>query len=616
MTDKSNQIMELNIDNIFFNTRYTIPIYQRNYAWKYEQIEQLMNDIVDFKISDDVKEYFLGNLIVDRIAPNCYSVIDGQQRLTTIFLILSYLNHSSVNKTSLLFESRETSNITLTKIVEGDFISDEFTSVELISGYKFISQYFDTKKQNFGDDYENFLEEFKEKLHSIKLLRVQVPKDIDLNHYFEIMNTRGEQLELHEVAKARILKVFSDKKEKEVAASIWDACSKMDTYIQVNVSKKLRYLLFGDYDQTDHSQGWNKLEPSDFKGIFNTINERDLGESSIDTFTLQDILDNKEVKKIPNNFDNLEQERFTSIIDFPNFLLQVNATISNNTTNDESLDDKYFMKTLENNWKDEESAKRFIYALLENRFKFDKFIIKRDRQRDLDGDGKWSLKHLYLYRQDGKKSKDASQYKNTFEVDDKNKQITILQASMRITFTSPKVMHWITEILQIPLADLNDTKIIDVLEKYCIDKISDYREYIGFGVPRILFTYLDYILWRDTYPGINKNWDIIYRTSIEHFHPQNPADGSQDWNESDLHCFGNLALINVESNSKFSNLSPSSKNDTYKDVALQSPKLQMMVNIVKENKGEWKKEDAKSLQEDLYRVLDKEVNRLKPKSVE
>ncbi len=36
----------------------------------------------------------------------------------------------------------------------------------------------------------------------MNLIRVQVPAKIDLNHYFEIMNTRGEQLELHEIAKA------------------------------------------------------------------------------------------------------------------------------------------------------------------------------------------------------------------------------------------------------------------------------------------------------------------------------------------------------------------------------------------------------------------------------
>lgn len=47
-------------------------------------------------------------------------------------------------------------------------------------------------------------------------MRVQVPKDIDLNHYFEIMHTRGEQLELHQIVKAKILSQLEDNKDKRV----------------------------------------------------------------------------------------------------------------------------------------------------------------------------------------------------------------------------------------------------------------------------------------------------------------------------------------------------------------------------------------------------------------
>ena len=46
---------------------------------------------------------------------------------------------------------------------------------------------------------------FRDKFSTVTIIRTQVPQNIDLNHYFEIMNTRGEQLELHEIVKAKIL---------------------------------------------------------------------------------------------------------------------------------------------------------------------------------------------------------------------------------------------------------------------------------------------------------------------------------------------------------------------------------------------------------------------------
>lgn len=76
---------------------------------------------------------------------------------------------------------------------------------------------------------EEFISAFKSKLASITIIRTQVPKDVDLNHYFEIMNTRGEQLELHEIVKAKIIGAIksgntiteTDKKDKMIAATIW-----------------------------------------------------------------------------------------------------------------------------------------------------------------------------------------------------------------------------------------------------------------------------------------------------------------------------------------------------------------------------------------------------------
>ena len=69
------------------DTVYTVPIYQRNYAWRIEQIEQLVSDIQDAVVRSE-SGYFLGNLVVtQRASRNDFEVIDGQQRLTTLYLL-------------------------------------------------------------------------------------------------------------------------------------------------------------------------------------------------------------------------------------------------------------------------------------------------------------------------------------------------------------------------------------------------------------------------------------------------------------------------------------------------------------------------------------------------
>ena len=86
------QPKELNLANIFSGVEYIIPIYQRSYAWEKYEIEQLLDDIFDFKDKNDVQsKYYLGSLIVDNLGNNQFSVIDGQQRLTTIFLLFAFL---------------------------------------------------------------------------------------------------------------------------------------------------------------------------------------------------------------------------------------------------------------------------------------------------------------------------------------------------------------------------------------------------------------------------------------------------------------------------------------------------------------------------------------------
>lgn len=71
-------------------TSLEVPHYQRDYAWTDEQVDQFLQDL-DESIQEERSSYFLGPMVMKETPNNSYEIIDGQQRLTTVFLILSAL---------------------------------------------------------------------------------------------------------------------------------------------------------------------------------------------------------------------------------------------------------------------------------------------------------------------------------------------------------------------------------------------------------------------------------------------------------------------------------------------------------------------------------------------
>lgn len=597
-------IKEIKVSELFISVKYEIPIYQRNYAWQKEQIEQLIDDINDME-----EMYFLGNLIVNKKDIDTYEVIDGQQRLTTLYLLQKYLK-MNILKESLYFEAREKSNKTL--LIIGDEIDNnlyDLKSYEINNGYKIIKDYFNTKI-NTEEDIINF----KQKLDNVKLIRIQVPQNIDLNHYFEIMNTRGEQLQYHEIAKARLLSMLLTDEDKKIGALIWDACSNMNSYVQMNFDTKTRKKLF--------SHKWDKFCSSidNFDKIREIANIDKSDIRTNESKTLLEILDDKKNTNSIKQDEYKENERFESIISFPNFILQVNKAIySNKDENESMLDDKKFLENMQRNWESKQASEEFLYNLLKCRVLFDKYIIKREFISDYKDSGKWSLQRLESYN-DNKNLKPI--YRHTFDGnDDSNKILRALQSCLRITYTSPKTMHWISLVLN-KLINNEDTNILNTLESYCRDKIktSDYESSKGFGIERIVFTYLDYLLYKNGYSyknidlikdSIKNEWEFQFRNSIEHFYPQSPLDENyyEIWSRDDLDSFGNLALITTSGNSKFSNLPPEGKINSYKDVIKQSLKLIIMKEMILENGGKWSKDISEKHKKEMFKIIDEDIRK-------
>ena len=603
-----------NETNIFTDEHYIVPLYQRGYAWEEKHIVQLIDDIMDIPTEG---QYYIGSLIVHR-RNDSFEIIDGQQRLTTLFLLLKSLGEiQDREQVALRFDCRDKSNYTLErveKIVSGtssDMIDESRIQQELLCGYNIIKD-----KLKCID-----IKLLKDRLHKTVLYRIEVPKHTDLNHYFEIMNTRGEQLEQSDILKAKLMAYLQgDKKWQEIFSTIWDACRSIDGYIQMHFPKTLREEIFGTY--------WNDIPSQNI----NDYSKLSFSHTQTQGYSIKEAI--RTDFKITTEGNHNEEElkaRFESIIDFSYFLLhtlrvfvhQENIT-SHTDLLDRMLDDKKLVEDFECVIKNspivpKDFVKRFIICLLRTRYLFDFYIIKREFVGDAAKDGVWSLKDICSYGQGGRKK---ALYRPTKVVaegcwynEQHNEDFLMLQAAMRVSFTSPKVMHWITKLL-IWLTDcflgrslegwIYEDIVNDVAKEPVIEFMNNKESiYLGVATPHIVLNYLDYLLWKK---NTKIDFDFEFRNSVEHWYPRNPSEGSfprwEDEGANGVDRFGNICLIQRNVNSKFSNLHPSAKKSTFQEmIGKGSLKLRKMSEMTTSDSRQWKEEACSIHEEEMVKLL-------------
>ena len=232
-------LREFSIDDLFYGADgyvYEVPIYQRNYAWGDDEIRALVQDAYDaFSIGkgfpDKDAPYYIGTLVTFHKGKHVYEVIDGQQRLTTIYLVLTALFKldaiCALPKNQLTYRSRKRSTDTIEALGKPGFRGAANVDVGIASGFESACRAIEdivpiVERRLYGEFFKK----------RVRIIFYQVPKDIDLNHYFEVMNSRGEQLEQHEVVKAALLGKLDNSADRAKFHLIWERCSQMDTYVQ------------------------------------------------------------------------------------------------------------------------------------------------------------------------------------------------------------------------------------------------------------------------------------------------------------------------------------------------------------------------------------------------
>lgn len=615
-SDNKLRVIYPDNSNIFSrNTEYIIPLYQRGFAWKGKQIRELIDDVYDF----DGDTYYIGSIVVAETSSagnSVCEVIDGQQRLTCLFLLLNYiysLNCTSLEKPEqkLVFACREKSKYTLENILhvikKDKSLEEKSNDDDLIRGLEIISQHFAKEHIN--------VRRFVEQLKKVVIFKLQVPPHTDLNRYFEIMNTRGEQLEQQDIVKAKLMSCLETEEERNSFAVIWNSCSDMRGYVQM-------YYRMRKNDKEKNSprvkifeKNWNKL-PSDNWNDYSFLQSGDY-------------------LPVDDEDDDNSQNRYKSIIEFDYFLMHVlksycarSVSVKENTLTDKIyIEDRKLLADFDlvlKNTDKKEFVQKFIVYLLRSRFLFDKFIVKRYFETE-NSSGEWTLK---AKRSDAKLPKPNTEPSNTFSQKnwgDANEQILMLESCLRVSYTNPKYMGWITKCISWLLDntssidgkafetecekwikeavkrnvnesfDAYQKKKSEESEAYESEEISFDQKLIdstrlGTGTPHIIFNYLDYLLWKEKKSA---DFKFEYRDSVEHWYPQHPSDGTFDkWEEQDgqgrykRDYFGNLCLIQKKTNSRFSNLSPESKRqENENDVLHGSMKLREMNKLTVEKDG-------------------------------
>ena len=640
MNNLKNILEECSINDIYFSNRgasilYKIPIYQRNYAWGREEIFALIKDVYD---SLEKSVYYIGTLVTYKREENIYEVIDGQQRLTTIYIILKALGIENISN-ALTYSARKVSAATIEQMPN---FGDE-NDLGILNGFNYAK---DALNEIVGErevDIDAFKDFFLNKVH---IIHYRVPKDVDLNHYFEVMNSRGEQLEKHEIVKAKLSEqLIGDDDAMEKFSRIWEACSDMSFYIQQKLP--------------DTTTVFGKTMDDFVIESFDEFPSSNVGSSSsLDMKTISKLL-NSPIKTIDKDDEVDKNDHFQPIIDFPNFLLIV-LKITRLWNEDDfnplsfALDDKELIKEFEKVKLTPEFVKDFAYNLLLAKYFLDNYVIHHANGEDRVIENPWKLQYYY------KKGKQAAYLKDLYEGNkaQQNEVIQIL-SMFEVAFTPKQRKNYLFYCLYHLFEDCGlDNYVVflrKLADKYFFDvyldvsKLNDMKQpkpnsfddtilngdelnvelkdvERDFGsiypvgsdnIPLYVFNYTDYRLWEKYAEEIRGNnekkgsrirndffnalgcsdFELEYfnkfyfsrtRKSLEHYYPQAKAGDNMPISKHDINCFGNFAMIGSDANSSGSNWNPIDKKNRYLDtksnqVSVASLKFRIMLQICQDN---------------------------------
>ncbi|ASP28452.1 hypothetical protein SCORR_v1c06800 [Spiroplasma corruscae] len=215
MIEATNTFIEKELKEL--NELYIIPVFQRNYSWTTKECEQLFSDLL---LTNNEYKHFIGIIILQRINNDLTRssqniIIDGQQRITTIFILIKALhdlctnhNDSESLRSYLYMEDKKTKKIKLNKEDDITFkylLNDDFDKIKI--GSRIFSNYifFKNKFSKLIEEEKFKIDEFSKLISKLIFVRVQINIDDNPQLIFERINSTGVELSTSDLIRNYLL---------------------------------------------------------------------------------------------------------------------------------------------------------------------------------------------------------------------------------------------------------------------------------------------------------------------------------------------------------------------------------------------------------------------------
>lgn len=265
---------KLNVSEAFEQYIYTVPDYQREYIWNDKNVSQLLYDINEEYQNNSTSEYFIGSIVVHNKGDKKFEVIDGQQRLTTLFLCLCAFKDllkenkiylETIEKTlfsakmnekgkiipsyNLILQYQDSSKL-LQDIIQNNEINYTLrdSSKRIYEAYSYVINYLKTEfKDKDEEELTKFLGYFANKVNFIQIETTSIS---DALKTFETINERGVGLDPMDLLKNLIFRQLQRDDFEKLKAD-WKYITHSLESAKEKKLRFLRYFIMANYEVHD-----------------------------------------------------------------------------------------------------------------------------------------------------------------------------------------------------------------------------------------------------------------------------------------------------------------------------------------------------------------------------
>jgi uncharacterized protein with ParB-like and HNH nuclease domain len=258
------------------DTQYIIPVYQRNYSWKIAHCEKLVNDILNFMSlkskGEQTEQYFMGSIVakyneLSTSDVSEYLIIDGQQRITTISLILLALYHlldkgvicstndkleERIHDSYLVnrFSQNETKRLKLKPIEKDNMVFEMLfknpdnlanSTSTIANNFRWIKKYLEAQLTS-----RELVDNFFNALQKLFIVSIELESSDDPQLIFESLNNSGKKLDESDLIRNAVLMNHSPNYQERLFRNYWQVIEE-NTYNKSNekdeTTQFIRYFL-------------------------------------------------------------------------------------------------------------------------------------------------------------------------------------------------------------------------------------------------------------------------------------------------------------------------------------------------------------------------------------